>query len=275
MPPIICTVPACSGMDDEIRKAKEDIVKIVAEKERRKRFNKIATFYPDKGPLRRSLYKPQIEFFAAGKKARERALIGANGVGKTEGVGGYELTCHLSGKYPEWWPGRKFTKPINAWAAGDTTQTTKEGIQAKLVGAPGAIGTGMVPGSLIRNIKMKAGNVPDAMESVQVKHIAGGVSNLTFKAFDQKRRSFQATEREVIWLDEECPPPIYDECLMRTRNVNGMIMLTFTPLMGLTEVVLGFMPNGIIPDGGWVTESKFTINATWEDAPHLSKQERK
>ena len=43
-----------------------------------------------------------------------RCFLAANRVGKTEGVGGYELTCHLTGEYPDWWEGRTFDDPIEA-----------------------------------------------------------------------------------------------------------------------------------------------------------------
>jgi phage terminase large subunit-like protein len=44
------------------------------------------------------------------------------------------------------------------------------------------------------------------------------------------------------WLDEECPIDIYGECLIRTATTGGIIMLTFTPLEGLTDTVMQFMP---------------------------------
>lgn len=233
--------------------------------------------YPETGKLRRELYKPHMAFFEAGGWARERAFIGANGSGKTWGLGGYEMTLHLTGNYPGWWKGRRFNHPIQAWCAGDTTQTVRDILQTKLVGPPGQEGTGLIPGDLleIKDIKKKAGSVPDAIESVMVKHVSGGKSWLVFKSFDQGRRSFQGTEQHVIWLDEECPDTVYDECLMRTRSVGGMTMLTFTPINGLTQLVLSFMPNGLIPMDGKISSSRFVVNATWEDAPHLTKKEKK
>jgi hypothetical protein len=59
--------------------------------------NRIDSYYPDEGPLRRELYPKHLEFFRAGVEHRERCFLAANRVGKTEGVGGYELTCHLTG----------------------------------------------------------------------------------------------------------------------------------------------------------------------------------
>src|SRR5690554_4210870 len=33
-----------------------------------------------------------------------------------------EVACHLTGIYPEWWKGHRFSKPINAWVCGTTNQ---------------------------------------------------------------------------------------------------------------------------------------------------------
>lgn len=142
----------------------------------------------------------------------------------------------------------------------------------------------MIKGELIHDVKKKAGGVPDAIESVRIKHKSGGYSYLVFKSYDQKRKAFEGTEQDVIWLDEECPMDIYGECLIRTMTTGGRVMLTFTPLMGLSEVVLNYMPNGKMPDtkkdlhedliGGY-SGSKFIVNATWEDAPHLSEIDKK
>ncbi len=48
------------------------------------------------------------------------------------------------------------------------------------------------------------------------------------------------------------PMDIYAECLLRTMTTNGLLILTFTPLQGLTELVLSFLPGGRLPpeEGG-------------------------
>jgi phage terminase large subunit-like protein len=46
----------------------------------------------------------------------------------------------------------------------------------------------------------------------------------------------------VIWLDEEPDISIYGECVIRTATTSGIVMLTFTPLEGMSETVLQFMP---------------------------------
>ena len=51
---------------------------------------KIETYYPNAGPLRREFYLKHLEFFKAGAIHRERCVLAANRIGKTEGKGGYE-----------------------------------------------------------------------------------------------------------------------------------------------------------------------------------------
>ena len=126
-------------------------------------------------------------------------MLAANRVGKTEGVGGYELALHLTGQYPAWWQGRKFTRPIRAWAAGDTSKTVREILQHKLLGAVGNWGTGLLPGDSIERV-VRAVGVADTVDMVYVKHVNGSLSVLTFKSYDQRRESFQGAEPDVIWL---------------------------------------------------------------------------
>jgi phage terminase large subunit-like protein len=252
----------------------EELASLRQELKRREARRKLLTYYPETGALRRELYPKHISFFDAGITHRERLMLAANRVGKTEGVGGYEMALHLTGDYPEWWKGRRFAKPISAWAAGDTSNTVRDIIQQKLLGPIGHWGTGLIPGDSIDRIVRKAGGVPDSVDSLFVRHRGGGLSRLVLKSYDQRRESFQGTEQDVIWLDEEPPLDIYTECLLRTMTNNGIIMLTFTPLLGLSEVVLSFLPGGKLADRPQ-DSTKFVVMATWDDAPHLTEQAKK
>ncbi len=219
------------------------MLELLEKRDRRRSQRRIEDFYPDDGPLRRDLYPKHLEFFVAGAQHRERLMLAANRVGKTEGVGGYETALHLTGNYPHWWQGRRFGAPVRALAAGDSFKTVRDIIQAKLLGPPGRRGTGLIPGDAILHTTAKAG-VPEGVDSARVRHVSGGASLLAFKSYDQGREAFQGTEQDLIWLDEEPPLEIYTECLMRTMTTDGLVMLTFTPLLGLSEVVLAFLEQG-------------------------------
>ncbi|MGE8446717.1 MAG: terminase large subunit domain-containing protein [Comamonas sp.] len=245
--------PAKPDLAGLTREQKAQLLELLQEKARREGRRKLFTYYPDEGPLRRELYPKHLEFFAAGAQYRERCFLAANRIGKTEGAGGYEMALHLTGRYPHWWVGRRFDKPIKAWAAGKTNETSRDIVQNKLFGdikfdgaRKGVAGTGLVPGDDIGSISWKQG-VQDLMDTVQVRHITGGWSKLGIKSFQQGRGSFEGTEQDVIWLDEEPPYDIYGECLIRTATTNGLINITFTPLEGMSETVRSFLPNGI-PD---------------------------
>jgi len=213
--------------------------------ERQKR-QQLFYLYPEEGELSRYKYPKHMEFFAAGAEHRERLMMAANRVGKTWGIGGYETVLHLTGLYPDWWEGTRLKRPIRAWAAGDTTETVRDIIQYKLLGNHGEHGTGLIPHSHLEDTTSRSG-VPNAVRDIYVKHESGGTSMLSLKSYDQGRESFQGTEQDLIWLDEEPRMDIYSECLIRTMTTKGLIICTFTPLQGMSEVVQSFLEDGKIP----------------------------
>lgn len=231
---------------------KRELLWLLEEKERRKQRRKLFALYPDKGPLRRELYQKHLAFFAGGTRYMERCMMAANRVGKTWGVGGYETALHLTGAYPEWWPGRRFDEPIAAWVAGDTRTTTRDIIQVALLGIggdgnAGELGTGLIPGESIVGKPTPMQGVPGGIDTVAVRHASGGISTLGFKSYDQGRRTFQGTRKQLVWLDEEPPVEVYEEAMLRlTATVpgeeNGLMLCTFTPLLGLSKVALKFLP---------------------------------
>jgi phage terminase large subunit-like protein len=189
----------------------------------------------------RHKYAKHCEFFRLGATHTERAFMAANRVGKTV-VGSYEATLHLTGDYPEWWDGRRFSRPVDGWAGSDTSETTRDIVQLALLGPPGEFGTGAIPFKRIERISPRRG-VTDAVDMIVVKHKSGGISTIGFKSYDQGREKWQGTARHFIWLDEEPPEDVYDEALVRTMTVDGLMMVTFTPLKGLSAVALRFLPN--------------------------------
>ena len=226
----------------------------------RKTYNKLDYFKP---------YPKQQEFLDAGKFKRERLLMAGNRLGKTE-VGAYEATLHATGLYPKNWRGRIFDAPTLGWVAGETSLETRDVCQTKLIGPPGVdsmTGSGMIPRDLIID-KSLARGVTDAIDTVQVKHVTGGVSIVRFKSYDQGRSKFQGQGCDWVWLDEEPTIDIYAEALARIGEKDGAIWITFTPINGPTAVVLRFTDEPTY-DRGYVP---MTIDDVPDIGGHLSPQ---
>ena len=200
--------------------------------------------------------QPIIDARVPGSNNYKAAGVYHHNCGKTEGAGGYEMTCHLTGCYPPWWEGRRFAGPVRAWVAGKTNETTRDVPQLALLGPvvyegdrKSVAGTGLIRGDLLDLPTWKQG-ASNLVDIIKVRHVAGGWSTLGFKAYKQGRGSFEGTAQHAIWLDEEPPMDVYGECLIRTMTTNGIIMLTFTPKIGMSKVVLQFMPAEYRPDAG-------------------------
>lgn len=195
--------------------------------------------------------------------------MAGNQLGKTLSAGA-EAAIHATGRYPEWWRGRVFTKPINAWVSGVTGESTRDNPQRWLYGAIGAPGTGMVPRDAIKDISPRRG-LADAVDTMIVRHGGGGdvqagESQVGFKSYDQGREKWQGPTKDLVWFDEEPPQDIYTEGLTRTNVGLSPIMLTFTPLMGMSDVVKRFLLDKV--PGTHVTQM------TIDDALHYSPEQR-
>jgi len=268
-------------MKDQI-KVKEELALLLEEKERRIKYNALKYAFPDTGPFARSKYIKQLEFFKAGKEYRQRAMIAANRTGKSY-AGGYEMALHATGLYPDWWEGKRFERPVNCWAVGVSNIQTKEVVQHILMGDFVDPGTGLIPKDNIDPKRVSRPGVPEAIDTLRVKHYTNGVydglSTVVFKSYEQEREKFQGQAIHVIWLDEEPKNPgIYTECLTRIATTDGMLYCTFTPLLGISDVVLAFMPGGKLPKDGVVVNPdtgkksrKYIVQIDWEQVPHITE----
>jgi phage terminase large subunit-like protein len=219
-----------------------------------------------------SLYKPypwQKEFHAAGQDHAERMLMAANRIGKSF-CGACELTYHLTGKYPDWWEGKRFEKPTLVWTGSPTNETSRDIVQAELLGGLGEeLGSGTVPRALIvgKPTTRQAG-VKNVVDTFQVKHEAGGISTCYLKTYEQGWQKWQGTAPHVVWLDEEPPASeekIFSESQTRILTSNGILFVTFTPMQGMTNIVEHFMEG---------KPGTFLKGATWDDAPHLTEEKK-
>jgi phage terminase large subunit-like protein len=205
---------------------------------------------------RMSLFDPytkQREFFSLGATKRQRMFSAGNRLGKSDS-GAYEMACHLTGLYPPWWQGRRYTRPVQAWACGLSAEATMKISQGKLCGNPaiaGSLGTGLIPKDLIYSTTLGRG-VSGAYASITVKHKSGGFSVCSFKSYEQGWQKFQGDKIDVIWMDEEPEDyRVYTESRTRTVDTGGIVFITFTALNGETELFTSFA-NGKDPNKGYV-----------------------
>ena len=231
----------------------EQAIKIAKELQFRQDHNKLKYYKP---------YEYQEKFHNA--KAAQKLLMAGNRIGKSY-CGAAELAYHLTGLYPKWWQGRKWDRPIRAWAGGASNETTRDILQKELFGQPDdphAKGTGAIPLNLIGEKTRKPG-VPNAHNSVVIKHVSGGWSRVGFKAYEMGKEKWMGESLDVIWLDEEPPPEIYSQCVTRTADKGGMVYMTFTPENGMTETIAQFIND--------LKQGQFMMQAGWDDAPHMTE----
>lgn len=187
------------------------------------------------------------EFFKQGKEYTWRLFLSGNRTGKTQS-GSVETSLHLTGLYPEWWPGKVFEEPTNGLACGKTGQTVRDTVQLALLGPPGKFGTGDIPKSKIIRVYMRPG-VPNAVDTVVVKHVSGGESTLNFKSYDQRIDSFVGTARNFIWQDEEPPAEVHNENHVRLMTTNGIGYTTLTPISGITPFIYNYCKDADYTEG--------------------------
>lgn len=226
------------------------------EVERRKSENRLRHYEP---------YPKQVAFHNAGAEYRERLFMAGNQLGKTWSSA-YEIAIHLTGLYPDWWRGKRFDRPVVGWAGGDTGETIRDTLQRLVLGRPGEWGTGTIPKRLLIGDPKRAMGVSDLVDTINVRHVSGGISRLTFKSYEKGRKKWQGETLDFVALDEEPDLEIYTEALTRTNATKGIVWLTFTPLLGMSHVVRRFLDE--------TNPQRIEIRMTIHDALHYTAQER-
>lgn len=210
------------------------------EAKRRRDTNKLRYYVP---------YAKQKDFHRQGAAASERLLMAGNQLGKSL-AGAAEWAMHLTGRYPDWWEGQTFEKPVIFWASGVTGESTRDNPQRLLIGNPPneeEWGTGMVPKTCLIDYDRAMG-VPNLLDNYRIRYGGGGdtqtgESIVYFKAYEKGRQKWQGPTIDGVWFDEEPGEDIYTEGLTRTNNGQRgqFAVITFTPLLGLSDVVAKFL----------------------------------
>ena len=245
------TVPLTVEQKKELAKLEAEILKGVSQ-------SKLSTYAP---------YPWQAEFHEAGAHNVERMLRAANRVGKTRSAAA-EGSYHLTGEYPSWWTGRRFNNPVLMWTGSPTNETSRDIVQKELLGGMGEeLGTGWIPlNRIVGKPQTRQAGVKNVVESFQVRHVSGGISTCAMKTYEMGWVKWQGTAPHVVWLDEEPDDyKIFSEAQTRVLTSRGIIMVTFTPLHGETELVSHFEEGG---------PGVYMRGATWDDAPHLLEEDK-
>lgn len=232
---------------------------LLRELERRKKYNKL------------EFYKPQVKQRQYHASTHPDTCLGAgNQLGKTFAAS-FDIAYHLTGLYPDWWEGDRYEKPVNFWVCGRTNEVVRDSLQKLLLGDwkdEGSLGSGSIPRHLILSTVKRLGT-PGAVDSFTVKHVTGGISAAGLKSYDMGREKFQAATLDKVYFDEEPPADIYSEGRTRTNKgqLGNKTSLTFTPLLGMTEVVRQFYQDP--------KPHQKLIQFTIEEAEHYTDAEKK
>ncbi len=193
-------------------------------------------------------YPKQRAFHRDGAFFRERMLTAGTQTGKTF-CAAREIAFHATGRYPDWWEGKRFDKPVLIWTGSETNESSKEIIQSQLLGTENPdkndvdYGTGALPWETIFRTTTRQAGVKNVVDEILVKHVNGGNSRIALKTYEQGRSKWQGKAVDVVWFDEEPDYSIYVEGMARTNTTDGIVLMTFTPLLGYSKVVeLFFRP---------------------------------
>ena len=240
------------------------LIHLLEEKKRRDDANRLNKFYA-------GFYDWQIEFCASTDSHLEACLCAANQIGKTR-VGTTIDALHLTGDYPNDYPGYKFKHAPTLWGLGYSMEKTRDLLQNALFGAYSSatgFSGGIIPRELILSHESSQGTV-NAMRTVRVKHKLG-TSVIQFWSYTQGQHAIMGDVVDWVHVDEEPrDQSIRPQLLTRTvngdRGRGGRIIYTFTPENGRTELVIQFSDTP--------TPDQFYLQVGWDRAPHITEDKR-
>lgn len=201
----------------------------------------------------------QRQFFSTGS-AERRGILAANRVGKTTSTC-YETAMHLTGLYPDWWQGHRFTGAITCMVAGEGWSQVALVLQNELLGTQDVkiiehLGTGAIPRDCIIQDTMR--NDGANCIGVEIRHTSGANSYLLFANYTQEVRQLQGFKLNLAVFDEQPPDDFFSEIVTRTATTQGKVLCSFTPLKGLNGLVSKF----------WNKEAGYEyIRVSWDDVP--------
>jgi len=230
---------------------KEKFQELVFEVKEDMKYNQLKYFRP---------FPHQLKFFHDTYKSDRRGILAANRIGKTVSTC-FETACHLTGRYPEWWQGKRFNKPVNVMVAGEGWTQVALVLQKELLGTndikiTNDVGAGAIPRDAIVFDTMRSDGA-NCM-GVEIRHVSGANSYLLFANYTQEVRQMQGFKLNLAVFDEQPPDDFFSEIVTRTATTQGQVLCSFTPLKGLNGLVSKF----------WNHEEGYEhIRVSWDDVP--------
>jgi phage terminase large subunit-like protein len=166
--------------------------------------------------------------------------MAGNQLGKTL-AGGFEAAMHMTGRYPDWWQGKRFDRPVVGWVCGRSRAKTCATACSAFCSAAGPDRLRRDPEDEHRRSGRGARRRRTLRHHPWSSMSAAACRCATTKSYKAGREAFQGETLDFVSFDEEPPADIYTEGLTRTNIGGGPVWLTFTPLLGMSEVVRRFL----------------------------------
>ena len=222
-------------------------------------------------------YKPhpetQLPFHNS--HATERSIVLGSQQGKSHATS-HEMAFSACDWWPDWHkgahpPAPNIERPARfiGWYCGVSSQAVRDNLQLKLLGPidqKDGLGTGAIPLDYIRGVTMARG-IASFADSITVKRDSGGIGVLQSKTFEQDVRMFQGTPVDLALVDEDIgyDDRIYNELLARTISTDGRIIVSLTPMLGMTPIRKRFLAGG---------SNIFEVRGGLEQAAHIPPERR-
>jgi phage terminase large subunit-like protein len=218
-----------------------------------------------------SWYWWQKKFCANTATSFEACLCAANQIGKTR-VGTTIDAYHLTGEYPEDYPGHKFNFAPRMWCLGYSMEKTRDLLQKELFGEytpKSGFAGGLISKDKILSYESAQGTV-NSMRTVRVKHKLG-TSVVQFWSYTQGQHAIMGDVVDWVHIDEEprdqsIRPQVLTRTINGDRGKGGRVIYTFTPENGRTELVIQFSDTP--------SRDQTYMQIGWNDAPHMTEEKK-
>ena len=162
-------------------------------------------------------------------------------------AGSAEFCYHITGKYPDWWTGRRFEGKVKGRiVAKDFSYSVKEVITPEL-------------NRWLKGISVKVHRNP---MGVVVSYVLPNGNSFDIMSYEQHVDLFEGWNGHIVWFDEPPPRDKYVACRRGLVDNGGIVIMTMTPLK-----------EPWIYDELFLKEGVFSVTVDMRDNPHLKEED--